>query len=77
MKVQVMVDTKKGQYTIDPVQGAANTLHVIGRTFQGAKVGLHLGVAEVKSGTVSSSALTKEQKRIVIEAAIQATLKML
>jgi hypothetical protein len=77
MKVQFVVSTKNRQLLVDPVGDICNMAHVLGRAAQGMKVGLYLGVAEVKSGVVTNSSLTKEQKRIVIESAIKATLKLL
>jgi len=77
MKVQFVVSTKNRQLLVDPIGDVCNAFYVLNRTVQGAKIGLHLGVAEVKAGTFSSSSLTKEQKKKVIESAVQATLKLL
>jgi hypothetical protein len=73
---RVVVVSKSGK-VMDPVSGVHNVAHVLGRTVQGAYLGYSFGVAEVRTGTTASSGLTKEEKRAVVMAAIEATLKLL
>jgi hypothetical protein len=73
---RVVVILKSGK-VMDPVSGVHNVAHVLGRMAQGAHLGYSFGVAEVKNVTTASSGLTKEEKRAVVMAAIEATLKLL
>jgi hypothetical protein len=77
VKVQVVVGMKDHDVVLDPVGSICNAAHIIGRTLDGAKIGYRLGTAEVRTGAVNSSTLTKAEKKKIVEDAIEATLKLL